>query len=630
MVATAPGQAPDTYRVRVQAPDYETEFYDDVATLEQADGVLLVAGQTTSIEVQLTPSDHIAGTVSDQDGSPLEGVVVHVTGTSEYTGVTDAAGHYDIGPLSEARYFVWATDTYHQTPDGVWVELPDDPSAQVDFEMLPAGALSCRISGAGGGAIPFAGMTLLKNYDGVWLDQYGASVRWPNPMVATAPGQAPDTYRVRVQAPDYETEFYDDVATLEQADGVLLVAGQTTSIEVQLTPSDHIAGTVSDQDGSPLEGVVVHVTGTSEYTGVTDAAGHYDIGPLSEARYFVWATDTYHQTPDGVWVELPDDPSAQVDFEMLPAGALSCRISGAGGGAIPFAGMTLLKNYDGVWLDQYGASVRWPNPMVATAPGQAPDTYRVRVQAPDYETEFYDDVATLEQADGVLLVAGQTTSIEVQLTPSDHIAGTVSDQDGSPLEGVVVHVTGTSEYTGVTDAAGHYDIGPLSEARYFVWATDTYHQTPDGVWVELPDDPSAQVDFEMLPPNHPPVLSDQATNTTEDTAVVVILAGLDADIDPLTFRVLTDPRHGTLSGTAPVDATSASVTYTPAADYNGPDSFTYRASDGELDSESATVSITVTAVNDAPVADAAGPYSIDGSSGPQSRRLDEPRSGRYG
>src|SRR5206468_7975667 len=65
---------------------------------------------------------------------------------------------------------------------------------------------------------------------------------------------------------------------------------------------------------------------------------------------------------------------------------------------------------------------------------------------------------------------------------------------------------------------------------------------------------------------------------------------------PLTYTVVSGPAHGTLSGTAPI------VTYTPAANYNGTDSFTFKASDGALDSNVATVSITVTAVNDAPVA----------------------------
>src|SRR5205807_7664912 len=46
------------------------------------------------------------------------------------------------------------------------------------------------------------------------------------------------------------------------------------------------------------------------------------------------------------------------------------------------------------------------------------------------------------------------------------------------------------------------------------------------------------------------------------------------------------------------------VTYTPNADYNGADSFTFKANDGAADSGEATVSITVKAVNDNPVANA--------------------------
>ena len=60
---------------------------------------------------------------------------------------------------------------------------------------------------------------------------------------------------------------------------------------------------------------------------------------------------------------------------------------------------------------------------------------------------------------------------------------------------------------------------------------------------------------------------------------------------------MTQPAHGPLTLNA-----NGSFTYTPTANYNGADSFTYRASDGSLQSDPVTVSITVTAVNDAPAA----------------------------
>lgn len=55
------------------------------------------------------------------------------------------------------------------------------------------------------------------------------------------------------------------------------------------------------------------------------------------------------------------------------------------------------------------------------------------------------------------------------------------------------------------------------------------------------------------------------------------------------------PAHGSLSGMAPA------LSYTPQADYAGPDEFLFKANDGTLDSNVATVNLTITPVNDAPV-----------------------------
>lgn len=96
--------------------------------------------------------------------------------------------------------------------------------------------------------------------------------------------------------------------------------------------------------------------------------------------------------------------------------------------------------------------------------------------------------------------------------------------------------------------------------------------------------------------NSPPVAHEQSVSTPEDTAKAVTLTGSDADGNALTYAIITGPAHGVLSGTAP------NVTYAPAANYNGSDSFGFRVNDGKTNSAIATVSITVTPVNDAPVA----------------------------
>ncbi len=103
------------------------------------------------------------------------------------------------------------------------------------------------------------------------------------------------------------------------------------------------------------------------------------------------------------------------------------------------------------------------------------------------------------------------------------------------------------------------------------------------------------VEVDVTPVNDAPVANSQSVTVTEDTPKVITLSATDADEDALTYTVLIVPLHGTISGTG------AAITYTPDADYVGPDSFTFKANDGTVDSNTETVSINVTPVNDAPV-----------------------------
>jgi uncharacterized repeat protein (TIGR02543 family) len=89
------------------------------------------------------------------------------------------------------------------------------------------------------------------------------------------------------------------------------------------------------------------------------------------------------------------------------------------------------------------------------------------------------------------------------------------------------------------------------------------------------------------PLNLVPVADSQSVTTIQETAKAIVLAASDADQDPLTYAIVTPPANGTLSGTPP------NVTYTPNLGYGGPDSFTFKANDGEADSAPATVGITV-------------------------------------
>lgn len=126
----------------------------------------------------------------------------------------------------------------------------------------------------------------------------------------------------------------------------------------------------------------------------------------------------------------------------------------------------------------------------------------------------------------------------------------------------------------------------------------------------------------------PPTADEQSVEVSEDETEKITLTGSDSRFDTVGFKILSLPAHGKLyegEGTSGTEITSASaedpfvltgeeVTYVPDEDYNGPDDFDFEANDGAADSAAAEVSITVTPVNDAPVAtDSSASMDEDGA-----------------
>ena len=100
--------------------------------------------------------------------------------------------------------------------------------------------------------------------------------------------------------------------------------------------------------------------------------------------------------------------------------------------------------------------------------------------------------------------------------------------------------------------------------------------------------------------NQVPVPQAQNLTFAEDSgAQPITLVATDGDGDPITYAIAANPAKGVLSG---FNAATGAVTYTPNANAEGADSFSFTASDGLATSAPATISITLTPANDAPVA----------------------------
>ncbi|QSQ12224.1 Ig-like domain-containing protein [Myxococcus landrumensis] len=152
-------------------------------------------------------------------------------------------------------------------------------------------------------------------------------------------------------------------------------------------------------------------------------------------------------------------------------------------------------------------------------------------------------------------------------------------------------LTATSDKPSVVASVSRTTITSGKSTLTFVLAPNG-HGTAN-VTVTLSDDGSPLLSRSQViavtvrPVNDAPVATGQSVLVGESGRSFKLLGG-DVDGDVLQYRVLTQPAHGTLSGTAP------DLTFTPEAGFSGSTSFTFDVFDGKVASAAATVQLNVT------------------------------------
>jgi len=180
-------------------------------------------------------------------------------------------------------------------------------------------------------------------------------------------------------------------------------------------------------------------------------------------------------------------------------------------------------------------------------------------------------------------------------TPEDTalpITLTGSDPEGSPLTFILVNGPVNGSLSGLNTNTGALTYTPNTNNT----GADSFtFRVNDGTT----NSTVATVNITVTPVNDAPFANNQSVSTPEDTALPITLMGSDVEGSPLTFILVSAPANGSLSG---FNTNTGALTYTPSPNHNGSDSFTFRVSDGTTNSAVATVSLTVTPVNDAPLA----------------------------
>ena len=228
--------------------------------------------------------------------------------------------------------------------------------------------------------------------------------------------------------------------------------------------------------------------------------------------------------------------------------------------------------------DTYTFTYRATDGTLSSEPAQVTVTVTSVNDAPEFETEM------------------TTRTVSESAEPGDEVGTKVAATDVDDIT-LTYSLSGASDF--VIDASGP----TAGQIRVAPGVTLDRENTPSyQVTVTATDRLNASdtiaVTINLDNVNDPPVAESDTATTNEDMSVNIDV--LDNDTDPDTDRarlrvsVLTQPLNGTAR--AQSDQT---ITYTPNANFAGPNSFTYRVSDGRL-TDDGSVSVTVVAVNDAP------------------------------
>ncbi len=251
-----------------------------------------------------------------------------------------------------------------------------------------------------------------------------------------------------------------------------------------------------------------------------------------------------------------DSPSLTFSAAAPAHGTASCGADGA-------CTYTPVADYNG--SDSFDVTV---------SDGQASNTLTVSVTV--------DPVNDAPTAIDTQASTDEDTAVDVDLigvdVDGDSLTYTITVQ---PQHGTVTCDGGTCTYAPDPDFHG------TDTFRYTV--TDAHGTVSAG---------EATVTVGVASVNDLPHAQDDSITTDEDTPTPFVLGATDADGDTLTY-VAEQPQHGT------VDCTASSCSYTPDADFHGADAFHFTVSDGNGGSDTATVTLTVRPVNDAPDADGA-------------------------
>lgn len=209
------------------------------------------------------------------------------------------------------------------------------------------------------------------------------------------------------------------------------------------------------------------------------------------------------------------------------------------------------------------------------------------------------DTATVEMT--VTNVDDPVTAVDDSFSASKDVVTTSPDvlaNDSAPDGGLAVQSVDPTSVLGATivnngNGTFNYDISGVPALQGLddgETSADSFTYTAEDIDLDVA---MATVNVTVEGANDAPTADDINDSVNQNESLVINLSGADVDVENLTFSIVTPPVNGTLGAITSTGPTTAQVTYTHSNLNVNPDSFTYVANDGTVNSAPATVGLTV-------------------------------------
>ncbi len=443
--------------------------------------------------------------------------------------------------------------------------------------------------------------------------------------------------------------------------GAASASGTGASIAVSYTPTANFNGsdsfTVQVSDGTATDSILVNVTVSSvddppQLIGTTPTITYTEDDPAVQIDPSIAFTDLDGPNIDGVTVAITSGyVSGQDVLEFTPSGGITGSFNTTSG-VLTLSGSSSVTNYEAVLR-----SVSYRN--TSQTPNTSPRTITFVGDNSLFNTtngHFYEFVT---QSGIAWNIANSGANSHRLYGMQGYLATITSSQENSFITGRLQGVGWIGASDAATEGTWKWVTGPENGTTFCIGATPCVVQSGQyanwnpgepnnsgdedyghmiyntaigtrGSWNDLPQaggtgdyspmgyvveyggmpgDPTIQLvataTVQVIAVNDVPTISEGDTATvtmSEDsnpTAFSLTLHASDLDNDTITWSVSGPATNGTASASG--TGTSKAISYTPAANYNGSDSFVIQVSDGNGGTDTITVNVTINAVNDAPV-----------------------------